>query len=125
MANNHHLLGPHSQAKSFKSLDGRGIIARRMKAIRDDLADSLGGWDALSPQKKILIDAITVRSIRCQMLTVAMLGVDGLSAEGERCLNWHANALTRDLKTLGLERHDPPGPSLPEHLAANYPSTPA
>ncbi len=125
MANNHNCLGPHSQAVSFRKLDGRGVIARRMKAHAAELAAALGGWDTLSPQKKILIDAITVRSIRCQMLSAAMFGGDGLSAEGERCLNWHANALTRDLKILGLERRAPRQPTLPEHLAANYPSATA
>ena len=116
MANSHNCIGPHSQAKIFRSLDGRGVIARKMKTIAAELADALGGKDTLSPQQKILIDAITVRSIRCQMLTVAMMSDDGLSYEGERCLNWHANALTRDLKTLGLERRGPRQPTLAETL---------
>ncbi len=73
----HSRLGPNSQAESFKSLDGRGIVARRMKAIRHELAEALGGADALSPQQKILIDTIAVRVIRTKLLTAAMLGGDG------------------------------------------------
>ena len=125
MANNHHLLGPHSQAESFKSLDGRGIVARKMRAIRDDLGEALGGWGTLSPQKKILINIISVRVIRCQMLTTAMLGGNGLSAEGERCLNWHMGSVRRDLAVLGLDRRAAPGPSLQEHVAATYGGAPA
>ena len=125
MANNRHLLGPNSQAESFKSLDGRGIVARRMKAIRDDLADGLGGWDTLSPQRRIIIDIVAVRMVRCQMLTAAMLGDAGLSTEAERRLNWHLASIRRDLKVLGLEKSPPPGPTLPEHIAANYPSASA
>lgn len=116
MANNHHCLGPNSQALSFRKLDGRGIVARRMKAIRDDLADGLGGWDTLSPQRRIIIDIVAVRMVRCQMLTAAMLGGDGLSAEAERRLNWHLASIRRDLVTLGLERCGPPALTLAEAL---------
>ena len=116
MANNHHLLGPCSQAKSFKSLDGRGVVARRMKVIRDELGEALGGEDVLSPQQRIIIDIVAVRVIRCQMLTAAMLGDDGLSTEAERRLNWHLASIRRDLAALGLEKQTPPGLSLAETL---------
>ena len=91
-----------------------------MKAIRDDLADGLGGWDTLSPQQRIIIDIIAVRMVRCQMLTAAMLGDDGLSNEAERRLNWHLASIRRDVAALGLEKHTPPGPSLKEHCDATY-----
>ena len=119
-AKNHHCLGPNSQAQSFRKLDGRGIVARRMKAIRVDLADGLGGWDTLSPQQRIIIDIVAVRMIRCQMLTAAMLGDDGLSSEAERRLNWHLASIRRDLSALGLERRGPRQPTLKEHCEAKY-----
>ena len=114
MANNHHLIGPNSQVESFRKLDGRGIVARKMRAIRDDLADGLGGWNTLSPQRRIIIDIIAVRMVRCQMLTAAMLGDDGLSNEAESCLNWHLASIRRDLTVLGLDRRGPRQPSLAE-----------
>ena len=120
MANNHHCLGPHSQAASFRKLDGRGVVARQMKAICDDLAGALGGWEALSPQKKLLIDCIAVRVMRVRMLTAPMLGGDGQSAEAERCLNWHLASIRRDLTVLGLEKRGPRQPTLKEHVAAKY-----
>ena len=116
MAGNHHCLGPNSQAESFRKLDGRGIVARRMKAICADLAEGLGGWDTLSPQERIIIDIVAVRMIRCQMLTAAMLGGDGLSAEAERRLNWHLASVRRDLSALGLEKRGPRQPGLVEAL---------
>lgn len=110
------LLGPNSQAETFRKLDGRGIVARRMKAIRDDLSEALGGEKILSPQQRLIIDIVTVRVIRCQMLTATMLGDDGLSAEAERRLNWHLASLRRDLQALGLEKRGKAPPSLAEVL---------
>ena len=112
--NSHNRLGPHSQAQSFKSLDGRGIVARRMKAIAADLADGLGGWGTLSPQQRIIIDIVAVRMVRCQMLTAAMLGGDDLCTEAERRLNWHLASIRRDLAVLGLEKRGPRQPTLAE-----------
>ncbi len=116
----HPKIGPTSQLETFRKLDGRGVVARRMKAIRHELAEALGGADALSPQQKILIDTIAVRVIRTKMLTAAMLGGDGLSAEAERRLNWHLASLRRDLVALGLEKRATQSPSLKEYTAAKY-----
>ncbi len=119
----HPKIGPTSQLETFRKLDGRGVVARRMKAIRHELAEALGGADALSPQQKILIDTIAVRVIRTKMLTAAMLGGDGLSAEAERRLNWHLASLRRDLVALGLEKRATHSPSLKEYTAAKYGGT--
>ena len=110
------LLGPNSQAESFRKLDGRGVVARRMRAIRDDLSEALGGEDVLSPQQRIIIDIVAVRMVRCQMLTAAMLRDDGLSAEAERRLNWHLASIRRDLQALGLEKRAKTPPRLAELL---------
>ncbi len=118
MAVNHHCLGPHSQAASFLKLDGRGIIARQMKVIRSDLVEALGGDGALSPQQDILIEGLALRVIRCRMLTAAMLGGDGLSAEAERRLNWHLASIRRDLVALGLEKRAAREPTLQEYLSS-------
>ncbi len=115
-ANPHSRLGPNSQAESFKSLDGRGIVARRMKAIRGDLVEALGGEGALSPQQAILIEGLALRVIRCRMLTAQMLGGNGLSAEAERRLNWHLASIRRDLVALGLEKRAAQQPRLAEVL---------
>ena len=112
----HPKIGPTSQLETFRKLDGRGVVARRMKAIRDDLGEALGGDDVLSPQQRLLIDVVTVRVIRCQMLTAAMLSNDGLSAEAERRLNWHLASIRRDLQALGLEKRAKTPPRLAELL---------
>ncbi len=116
----HPKIGPTSQLETFRKLDGRGVVARRMKAIRDDLGEALGGDDVLSPQQRLLIDVVTVRVIRCQMLTAAMLSNDGLSAEAERRLNWHLASIRRDLQALGLEKRGKAPPSLKEYTSARY-----
>ena len=114
------VIGPRSQAESFRSLDGRGVIARRMKATAAELAEALGGKAGLSPQQRIIIDIVSTRIVRCQMLTSAMLGGEGLSDEGERHLNWHLGSIRRDLQALGLDRRGERAPSLEQHLAAAY-----
>ena len=116
----HPRLGPHSQAKSFRKLDGRGVVARRLKAVRGELAAALGGDGALSPQQGILIEGLALRVIRCRMLTAQMLNDDGLSAEAERRLNWHLASIRRDLVALGLEKRAAQSPSLKEYTAAKY-----
>ena len=112
----HPKIGPTSQLETFRKLDGRGVVARRMRAIRDDLGEALGGEDVLSPQQRIIIDIVAVRMTRCQMPTAAMLSDDGLSAEAERRLNWHLASLRRDLQALGLEKRGKAPPSLAEVL---------
>ena len=114
MAANSYKVGPNSQAESFRSLDGRGIVARRMKEIQAELAEALGGRDQLSPQQRIIIDGLSVRIIRSRMLTAEALGGDGLSDEGERRLNWHLGSIRRDLLALGLDRRGDRVPSLAE-----------
>ena len=110
-------IGPHSQRHVLMKLDGRGKVARRMRAIRDELVAAVGGPDAISPQQRMLIDGIARRSIRCDMIWQQML-VDpaGVSAEAERRFNWHDNALQRGLKELGLERSSPPTPNLKDYI---------
>ncbi len=109
-------IGPHSQRESFKKLDGRGAVARRLKALRTEVADALGGEDMLSPQQGILIECLAIRVIRCRMLLARMLDGDDLSAESERRLNWHLANIRRDLQALGLERRAMAEPSLADLL---------
>ncbi len=115
---NHNCLGPHSQRESFGKLDGRGVVARRLKTVRVEITEALGGEGALSPQQAILIEGLALRVIRCRMLTAAMLGDDGLSAEAERRLNWHLASIRRDLVALGLERRAAREPTLQEYLSS-------
>ncbi len=116
MAKTYPIIGPHSQRESFKKLDGRGAVARRLKALRNELADALGGEDMLSPQQGILIEVLSIRVIRCRRLLARMVDGDDLSAEGERRLSWHLASIRRDLQALGLEKRAKTPPRLAELL---------
>ena len=97
MTKNTAIVGPTSQQKTFRKLDGRGVLARQLRRIREELAEALGG--DLSPQQNILLEGLAVRVLRCRMLTADMLN-GGISAELERRLNWHLASVRRDLVAL-------------------------
>ena len=48
MADVRNKIGPHSQRNTFGTLDGRGVVARRLKERTTEIADDYGGVASLS-----------------------------------------------------------------------------
>ena len=119
MTVNDQKIGPASQRKAFKRLDGRGVIARRMKAVERELIDALGGEDALSPQKHLLVTGVAQRVIRIQMLW-QQIAMGDASEEAERRFNWHSNGLRRDLMVLGLNKRKGAAQTLADALGGRH-----
>ncbi|MCZ6721302.1 MAG: hypothetical protein O7A65_07155 [Proteobacteria bacterium] len=118
MAKNHHSIGCHSQSESFQRLDGRGRIARRLKAVTSDLTAALGGPEGVTPQQKLIIDQCAVQTVRLTMLANAFLVSDEqVPLETERRYAWHSNALVRNLVKLGLHQVAKSEPSLSDYLS--------
>ena len=98
-------VGPNSQRDTIAKLDGRGKVARRMKTIRMALIEALGGDNVVTPQQRLVIENITERRVRADMIFGAMMtNPECVSLENERRYYWHTSAIDRALKTLGLER---------------------
>ena len=97
---------------------GRGKVARRLRTIKSELIEAVGGTDALSPQRALLIDAIAMKTTRAEMLWSRLMAAPAeVTDENERRLSWYLNGLRRDLAALGLDRYDStPPPRLGELL---------
>lgn len=116
MAKTRPRVGPHSQRGILARLDGRGELARRMRDIRNELIDALGGQDHVTPQRKLLVDGLCYRVIRSQMLIAAAVMHEGFSEENDRRINWHLNGVRTDLLALGLDRPQEQVPTLTAYI---------
>ena len=114
-------IGPHSQRHVLMKLDGRGMVARRLRTIKSELIEAVGGTDALTPQRALLIDAIAMKTTRAEMLWSRLMSAPAEATdENERRLSWYLNGLRRDLAVLGLDRRDSTRPPrLSELLGSN------
>ncbi len=98
---------PRSQRETFQKLDGRGLVARRLKAMRQEFADALGGWEALSPQKRQLVKDTAEVVMRRDWVWQQMVSEpESVSGESERRWAWLGNVVRRNLIALGLDRVD-------------------
>lgn len=92
-------------------------MARRMKLIRAELMDALGGPEIVTPQRQLIIEGLSFRVIRAQMLIVdALNDSEGFTEEADRRVNWHLNAIRADLQTLGLDRPEEQAPTLAAYI---------
>ena len=111
------MIGPRSQAKTFRTVDGRGVISRKLRKIESDFSDALGGWQSLTPQKRQLIRDTAQIVVRREMVWHRMVeNPDAVSGEAERRWLWLANTVRRNLQVLGLERKAEAPPTLDEYL---------
>ena len=114
---NQNRISPNSQAKAFGSLDGRGLVARRLKRVEAEFIEALGGPDNLTPQKRQIIRDTAQIIIRREMVWQQMIeNPAGIAGEAERRWLWLANTVRRNLIALGLERLEPPPPSIADIL---------
>jgi hypothetical protein len=109
-------IGPHSQRGTLAKLDGRGLIARRMRGLKDELVAALGGLEVLSPQKILIIQGLCWRVVRCEQLLTDSLAEGEVAVSAEQRISAHLSAIRQDLLAIGLEKWEPPPLSLTEYL---------
>lgn len=112
------MIGPTSQAKSFKRLDGRGKIARRLRTITGEIIEALGGDEAMTPQKRLLITIAAQKAVRAEMIFQRLVTEPNSAETTDRYWIGVVNSLARDLQLLGLEHVEKQPPSLSEYLKA-------
>lgn len=104
---------PHSRPGKLAMIDGRRAEAKRMKEIRDDLAEHLGGKP--SAAQRLLIDRIAVLLLRMELFDKESLAGDMSERNHRYYCAWH-NAASRSLRHLGLEAAPPKPPNLQDYL---------
>jgi hypothetical protein len=115
--------------KAAIQLHGLSVVSRRtvagkaLIAWRQALVDALGGETNVSPQKAALIDAVCRTKAILDHLDAFILGQSSLVNRRNRTLlpivrerMTIADSLSRSLSLLGLEKLEPPPPSLDEYI---------
>ncbi len=109
-------IGPHSRPSKLAVIDGRSAEARRMKEIRAELFEHLGGQ--ASKTQAMLIGRIAVLTLRIELMDRAALKGGAVpDNDAKQYLAWN-NALSRMLRQLGLKGTPAKAPSLAEHIAS-------
>jgi hypothetical protein len=100
-------IGPYSTHATLQKLDGRSREARLMKSLRAELIAHVGGKPSVA--QTVLIDQATKIQLRIAMMDRE--GTDtGMSERRQvEYLAW-CGALTRLLRSLGLDAAPPPKP---------------
>ena len=108
-------LGPYSTPDSIAKLDGRTREARRLKQIRAELVQHLGG--SPSPTQKIMIDRSAILLLRLEIMDREALGGAVMSDHDQRAFLGWSNSLARMLRHLGLKGAAGKAPTLVDYLA--------
>ena len=90
---------PHSRPGKLAVIDGRRAEAKRMKGIREDLAEHLGGKP--SAAQRLLIGRVAVLLLRMELFDKDCLHGDMSERQHRYYVSWH-NAASRSLQALGL-----------------------
>ena len=115
MANIAPALGPYSRRNRLAMLDGRTREARALQATIVELSEHVGGNPSATQARQIA---------RAARLELHMAMMDARSdqnggvmsdRDSRQYLAWN-NSFRLILRDLGLERRDPPGPTLAEAL---------
>ena len=116
-------MGPYSRPHMLAKLDRRTRESRQLEATVAALGEHVGGSPTALQTR--LIDRIArLELYLSKMDERANANGSTLSErDSKQYLAW-CNSLRLAMRDLGLEKRTPPGPSLPEHLAATY-GTPA
>lgn len=108
-------------------LDGRTRIAKALAAWRSDLVADLGGPEALSTQRALLVDLVVKQKLLVDSIDAWLLARSESLIDGEKALlpvvrerQALADGLARYLAALGLERREPEPRSLAAYLAERY-----
>ncbi len=115
MAKTQPKIGPSSQAATWQKIDGRGVVARRLRAYRDELTEHVGG--SPSATERVLIDRAAMLRVQLELMDQRSLKGAPLPDHTARSYIAWSNALRLVLQALGLERRGPRQKSLAELLA--------
>ena len=96
---------------AFATLDRRNIdqrtkLARALKHVHAELINALGGPEAVSPQKQIIISRAVYKLARCVLFESHSLASDEVNTGSDNTYLAWSNSLRRDLESLGLERSE-------------------
>lgn len=108
-------IGPHSRPHKLQVIDGRSAEARRMKAIRAELVEHVGGNP--STAQRLLIDRVAMLLLRMELMDREALAGSPMTDIDQRAyLGWN-NAVSRALRHLGLDsKEQPKRKTLADHL---------
>ncbi len=116
--------GANGQGDWLKSLGDVGVT---LKAWKDALIADLGGEDAVSTQERAVVDMAVRTHLMLESVDRWLLQQPSLVNKSRRQLfpvvlqrQQLADALTRYMTTLGLERRSRPVKSLASHVAERY-----
>ncbi|MDE1906711.1 MAG: hypothetical protein KGH75_09725 [Rhodospirillales bacterium] len=107
---------PHSRPGKLAILDGRRAEARRMKEIRLELAQHVGGKP--SATQRLLIDRVAMMMLRMELMDKEALNGTPMADRDQRAYLGWANAVSRALRHLGLKGVDGKAPGLADYLNA-------
>ena len=109
-----------------RTIDRRTKVGRALRAWRAELVADLGGADALSTQRALLVDLVVRQRLLLDSIDAWLLARGSLVDEEKRALlpvlvqrGAIADGLARYLAALGLERRRPER-SLGAYLAERY-----
>ncbi len=109
-------LGPHSRPGKLALIDGRTAEARRLKTIREELAQHLGGKASIV--QRMMIERVSILLLRMELMDRKALSEGSLGERDSReYLGWN-NAASRMLRTLGLHGAPMPAPDINGYLAS-------
>jgi len=114
-------IGPHSRPGRLAIIDGRRAEARRLKDIKTDLTNLVGG--SPSAAQRLLIQRIAFLTLRLELMDrESLAGKPETERDARSYLAW-SNALARMLQKLGLDGGDTPkAPTLSELLKEKNPT---
>lgn len=117
MARNRPDIGPYSRLLSHGSIDGRSREGRFLRSFETELTKHLGNPSAT---QRLVIKQLAQLALRLALMD-EKAGAAGEFSErdGRQYLAW-ANALSRGLRTLGLEGKPAAKRTLQQHIDANY-----
>ena len=111
-----------------RAVDGRTRVGRALLAWREDLVADLGGTDALSTQRALLVDVIVRQKLLLDSVDAWLLSrAESLVDDEKRALlpvlvqrQALADGLARYLSTIGLDRAKPEPASFRDYIETKY-----
>ncbi len=115
------------KVRGLQAIDMRTVAARELIAWRNELIADLGGGQAVSAQQRALVDLATRTKLYLDSLDAWIMEQPSLVNARRRAVlpivrerQQIADALSRYLQVLGLERRVQPVLSLDEYLRSKY-----
>jgi hypothetical protein len=112
------------KVRDLNALDKRCAGYKALAAWRSELIEALGGEDAVTPQKRVLVDAIVRSKLYIDNLDCWLLGQRSLVNGRKRAVltavmqrQTLVDGMARLLSQIGLERQQKPVKPLDQYIA--------